>query len=577
MGINNFERLDHPCHSPHRKRKIVKRKFSKLPKFTTIRETVKSESGTFTSTIHISVSWMNHLKRSIRNMATLTPLAHLKPPRNEGMKTLDKSKFTSNRKVWALLLPEIRYINQFLGRKTKTANSGSIALSIPQYPSLVEYEKDQLSQSVFEKVSPKNPKLKALLLREDIHVTENDMKHSKEDTHVPELLREKVSEELYSQLKELNAIYTIYDLRFDFDYWSYDDLLKAVLPDELVDQCPSAFTIAGHLAHLNLKEQYMPYRKIIGEIILEKFPNIKTVVNKTNNITSEFRTFEMEILAGEDNFVVTQKECGCLFTFDFQKVYWNSRLATEHERLINSFKAGDIVCDVMGGVGPFAVPAGKTPCLVFANDLNPESYKYLKININQNKVDSFVKPSNLDGRDFIKQSPRIITEFQKSSPSIKYSPKNISTKPSGKKQKTGSAEDNEEGQNRKKKVSEFVVPKFPSHYVMNLPDMAMQFVSAFIGLYSNGFPDLTKEEVMTMEGYKLPIVNVHHFEKYKEEEIEGDVEKELERRIHAKVVDQLKYDIPIDAISFHVVRQVAPCKLMYCVSFQLPEPVAFAA
>ena len=72
-------------------------------------------------------------------MATLTPLAHLKPPRNEGMKTLDKSKFTLNRKVWALLLPEIKYINQFLGRKTKTANSGSITLTIHQYPSLDEY------------------------------------------------------------------------------------------------------------------------------------------------------------------------------------------------------------------------------------------------------------------------------------------------------------------------------------------------------------------------------------------------------------------------------------------------------
>jgi hypothetical protein len=41
--INNFERLDHPCHQSHWKCKIVKPKFSKLPKFTTIRDTVKSD------------------------------------------------------------------------------------------------------------------------------------------------------------------------------------------------------------------------------------------------------------------------------------------------------------------------------------------------------------------------------------------------------------------------------------------------------------------------------------------------------------------------------------------------------
>lgn len=501
-------------------------------------------------------------------MSTLTPLAQLKPPRNVGMTKLDKSKFKINRKVWALILPEIKYINGFLNRKN---NTQSIALSLPQQTSLVELDKETLSPDLLDKISAKNPKLKALLLKEDINVTDEDSKHETEPNYEPELLKSNVSDDVYKKLKNLGAIYKMYDLNFGFEYWAYDDILKSVLPDDLIENCPSAFTIAGHLAHLNLKEQYMPYRKIIGEVIYEKFPNIKTVVNKTNNITSEFRTFEMELLAGEDNFVVTQKESGCQFTFDFQKVYWNSRLATEHERLIDSFRDGEIVCDVMGGVGPFAVPAGKKPCLVFANDLNPESYKYLNINIDQNKVDTFVKSFNLDGREFIKQSPKIITEFQKVTPEIKYVAKNINS--GSKKQKE---QKNNDEQPKKKRSSHFTVPKFASHYVMNLPDSAITFVDSYIGLYSNGFDGLTKDEVKSLPGYILPIINVHHFEKYKDDEIEGDVEKELERRMHLKIVDQLKFDIPIENIKFHVVRQVAPCKLMYCISFRLPEEVAFA-
>ena len=79
-------------------------------------------------------------------------------------------------------------------------------------------------------------------------------------------------------------------------------------------------------------------------------------------------------------------EGGCLFKFDFSKVYWNSRLETEHKRLVDIFQPGEVVCDLMAGIGPFALPAGKKGVFVFANDLNPECYAYMKKGITQNKV-----------------------------------------------------------------------------------------------------------------------------------------------------------------------------------------------
>jgi tRNA (guanine37-N1)-methyltransferase len=51
------------------------------------------------------------------------------------------------------------------------------------------------------------------------------------------------------------------------------------------------------------------------------------------------------------------------------------------------------VADVFAGVGPFALPAAKKGCAVLANDLNPESYKYLKINVDNNKVRAFISNS----------------------------------------------------------------------------------------------------------------------------------------------------------------------------------------
>jgi len=139
---------------------------------------------------------------------------------------------------------------------------------------------------------------------------------------------------------------------------------------------------------LNIREGYLPYKKIIAEVMADKNPGIRTVINKVDLVgeQSEFRTFQYEVLYGEDDMKVEHSEGDCIFRFDYSKVYWNSRLQTEHKRLIESFKPGEVVCDVMAGIGPFAVPAGKKKVFVWANDLNPDSYSSMKDAITRNKV-----------------------------------------------------------------------------------------------------------------------------------------------------------------------------------------------
>ena len=125
---------------------------------------------------------------------------------------------------------------------------------------------------------------------------------------------------------------------------------------------------------------------------MDKNPTVRTVINKIDEIGSEsqFRTFSYEVLVGEDDMNVEVREGDCTFRFDYSKVYWNTRLQTEHRRLVDSFNPGEVVCDVMAGVGPFAVPAGKKGVFVWANDLNPESYASMKDAIGRNKVRSYL-------------------------------------------------------------------------------------------------------------------------------------------------------------------------------------------
>ncbi|GAX11762.1 tRNA (guanine37-N1)-methyltransferase [Fistulifera solaris] len=203
-------------------------------------------------------------------------------------------------------------------------------------------------------------------------------------------------------------------VRITYDDLDADELLRKILPPD-TKEIPSAFETVGSLIHINLREELLPYKYWIGKVLLDKHhPRIKTVVNKVGTIETEYRTFGMEVIAGSSAkgwSEVTVKEENCTFQLDFQTVYWNSRLGGEHRRLVNvirkeakeSQRETTTVLDLMAGVGPFAVPLtarshqgnkSKAPShvsiRVFANDLNPESFRYLQINASDNKCENLV-------------------------------------------------------------------------------------------------------------------------------------------------------------------------------------------
>ena len=115
-----------------------------------------------------------------------------------------------------------------------------------------------------------------------------------------------------------------YQLQLGYEHLSVEEVLRKVLPNGV--EIPSSFEQVGHIAHLNLRDEVLPFKHTIGQVIIDKTPTIKTVVNKVGNIENEFRTFPMEVLAGDANFEVVIKESNARFAFDFRKVYWNSRL-----------------------------------------------------------------------------------------------------------------------------------------------------------------------------------------------------------------------------------------------------------
>lgn len=117
---------------------------------------------------------------------------------------------------------------------------------------------------------------------------------------------------------------------------------------------------------------------------------------------------------------------------------------------------------------------------------------------------------------------------------------------------------------------EVPMPKYFAHYVMNLPDLALTFLDEFQGLYAD-----VEETVKADPQFTLPMIHCHCFEKYSHEEQPEPSQDEIQRRVHVKIQKLINYDLPYEACSFHLVRKVAPTKPMFCVSFKLPEEVAF--
>ncbi|KAF3769071.1 hypothetical protein M406DRAFT_249769 [Cryphonectria parasitica EP155] len=361
-----------------------------------------------------------------------------------------------------------------------------------------------------------------------------------------------------------------YELQLDYDYWTYRDVMTAQLPPELHDDIPAGFNTAGHVAHLNLRSQHIPYKQLIGQVLVDKNQHITTVINKVDNVgdESEFRTFAYEVLAGPDDLNVEVNENGCVFQFDYAKVYWNSKLEKEHTRLIRMFKPGEVVCDVMAGIGPFAVPAGKRGVFVWANDYNPESYRFLQDAIARNKVHPFVRPFNKDGRVFIHEAVDSVLAANSAGETV--------TIPS--KQKVSRS--NPDAQRPPPTV--IPLPATVSHFVMNLPASATEFLPHFRGLYA-GHESLFAPHTAT----KLPVVHVHCFALKSDEDVPRiDVAERVSRELGSTVVwDGVKDtpggkagegDLEEGMVGVHLVRDVAPAKSMYCASFRLPADVAFA-
>jgi tRNA (guanine37-N1)-methyltransferase len=170
---------------------------------------------------------------------------------------------------------------------------------------------------------------------------------------------------------------------------SLKEALKDELSTEELSRLPKAFDIIGDIAIIEIPDELVAKKKVIADALLETFKNIKVVANKKTSVGTEYRTRDVEILAGEKRTETVHREAGCLYKLDVTKAYFSPRLGTERLRVARQVKEGERVLVLFAGIGPYAILIAKAakPGVVYAVEINPAGTEYMKENIRLNKVD----------------------------------------------------------------------------------------------------------------------------------------------------------------------------------------------
>jgi tRNA (guanine37-N1)-methyltransferase len=203
-------------------------------------------------------------------------------------------------------------------------------------------------------------------------------------------------------------------------------------------------------------------------------------------------------------------------------------------------------------------------------------------------VEDKLRVSEIDGHAFIKTAP----ELAWTKPFAPYAPK-VTTREKDKAARKERERRKAEGLPplpatptvANTEPAQPLTPRLPEHYIMNLPDSALTFLSSFPSSFT---PLLSNESFNTAypsrEDVPMPLIHCYCFTREMEyETAEKDVLQVSLSRTNKialmiqRASESLGHQLTSNVAGFnlHLVRSVAPHKEMYCLTFRLPTEVAF--
>ncbi len=223
-----------------------------------------------------------------------------------------------------------------------------------------------------------------------IQLINRDLQFSRSNECLMIPLKRELSETELSVLRKHSAQVRILEMDFPETSRRPKNLREACpeLPPNILDQLPRSYDIIGDIVLVEIEDELRAFSNVIGNGILKLYPHLRLVVRKTGKTTGQYRTRNVEIIAGEGGTETIHREFECRFRLNVNSVYFNPRLSYERMRVAKQAREGEVVVDMFAGVGPYSILLAKTQpnVRVFAIDLNPVAYQYLKENVLVNRV-----------------------------------------------------------------------------------------------------------------------------------------------------------------------------------------------
>lgn len=170
------------------------------------------------------------------------------------------------------------------------------------------------------------------------------------------------------------------------------------IPDGLKALLPVKYERLGHVLVIRLPEPLLPYRKAIAKAYA-KVLKARTVLLEKGIIRGVERRPDVELLFGTET-ETTHSESGILYRLDPTKVMFSSGNFDEKLRMASLDCRGETVVDMFAGIGYFTMPlAAKAHAeRAIACEINPEAVRFLRMNIELNRVGDVVTVFEGDNR-----------------------------------------------------------------------------------------------------------------------------------------------------------------------------------
>lgn len=164
--------------------------------------------------------------------------------------------------------------------------------------------------------------------------------------------------------------------------------LKDKLDKNLLEKLPSGYAIIGDIAIFRgMSTELEPYKKIIGELIIDLDPKIKVVIEQKDT-KSIYRKPLISHIAGEKRTKTIHKEFNTIFHIDVSQITFSPGNKEERGYLTKIVQNNEIICDMFACIGNLSLPivVNNPNTMVYGIEANKRAFELLQKNIRENDV-----------------------------------------------------------------------------------------------------------------------------------------------------------------------------------------------